>query len=130
MSNSAFEVPTGEAGDLLSMSKLEKKLCVFAIVFVVIYLGAAGLTIRARITEKKTVTRLEPAQPDLEQEAQLMLAELFLPMMILLTVTVSFIIVRKKRAKDILVLDETEETSQERYRTESQSVQEKQEPQT
>ena len=101
-------------------------MCVFAIVFVIIYLGAAGLTIKARFTEKSTKTRLESAQPDAEQEAQLVLAELFLPMMILLTVTVSFIIVRKKRAKDILVLDESEEKIQEKAGAEDQPIQEKQ----
>jgi len=108
------------------MSKFEKKLCVFAIVFVAIYLGAAGLTIKARFTEKDTATRLESSAPDPKQEAHIMLAELFLPMMILLAVTVSFIIVRKKRAKDILVLDESEEKVQEKAGAEERSLQEKQ----
>ena len=97
------------------MSKFEKKLCVFAIVFVIIYLGAAGLTIRARISEKDSETRLESAKPEPGEEGQLMLAELFLPMMILLTITVSFIVVRKKRAKDILVLDKPEEDIQKKW---------------
>jgi len=108
------------------MSKFEKKLCVFAIVFVIIYLGAAGLTIKTRFTEKSTAARLESARPDPAQEAQLMLAELFLPMMILLAVTVSFIIVRKKRAKDILVLDESEEKVQEKAGAADHAIQEKQ----
>lgn len=87
------------------MSKFEKKLCVLAIVFVVIYLGAIGITIQTRISSKENITRLESARPG-PGEGQLMLAELFLPMMILLTVTVCFIIVRKKRAKDIFKLED------------------------
>ena len=99
------------------MSKLEKKLCVFAIIFVVIYLGAIAITIQSRISKKDSITRLESAKPG-PGEGQLMLAELFLPMMILLTVTVCFIIVRKKRAKDILILEDSEEKIQKKFRAE------------
>ena len=93
------------------MSNFEKKLCIFAIVFVTIYLGAVVITIQSRINAKEAVTRLESAKPG-PGEGQIMLAELFLPMMILLTVTVSFIIVRKKRAKDITVLEDSKENIQ------------------
>ena len=88
------------------MSNFEKKLCLFAIVFVVIYLAAVGITIQSRIGAKEAGTRLESARPE-PAEGHLMLAELFLPMMILLTVTVSFIIVRKKRTKDIPASEDT-----------------------
>ena len=81
------------------MSKFEKRLCVFAIVFVVIYLGAISLTIQSRLAGGNRVTRLESAKPG-PGEGPLMLAELFLPMIILLAISVSFIIVRKKRDKD------------------------------
>ena len=90
------------------MSRFEKKLCIFAIVFVAIYLGAAVLTIRSRIQNEERVTRLESAEPA-PGEGQLMVAELFLPMMIFLTVTVCFILVRKKRAKKILAMQALDE---------------------
>jgi len=89
------------------MRKFEKKLCVLAIIFVVIYLGAVATTIKTRINNSDTIARLESARPG-PGEGQLMLAELFLPMMILLAVTVCFVIVRNKRTRDILILEENE----------------------
>jgi len=90
------------------MSKFEKKLCVLAIVFVAIYLGAAGITIHSRVSDGDKTQRMVSAEPD-PAEGSLMLAELFLPMLLLLTVTVCFIIVRKKRAKAELLLEESED---------------------
>ena len=90
------------------MSKFEKKLCVLAIVFVAIYLGAAGITIHSRVSDGDKTTRIVSAEPDPE-EGNLMLAELFLPMLILLTVTICFIVVRKKRSKAELLLEESED---------------------
>lgn len=90
------------------MSRFEKKLCIFAIIFVAIYLGAAVLTIQSRIQNENQATRLESAEPA-PGEGQLMVAELFLPMMIFLTVTVCFIFVRKKRAQKILAMQEIDE---------------------
>ena len=86
------------------MSRIEKRLCVLALVFVIVYLGAAALTIYSRIEKKNEITRIESAgaAPD---EGHLMMAELFLPMMILFTVTVCFIIVKKKREKTRQLLD-------------------------
>lgn len=95
------------------MSKLERRLIVFAVIFVVVYLGAAVLTIQSRISHKETILQLESAGP-VRGEAHLMLAELFLPMMILLTVSISFIIVRKKRAKDHRALDREDEENERR----------------
>ena len=90
------------------MSKFEKKLCVLAIVFVAIYLGAAGITIHSRVSDGDKTTRIVSAEPD-PAEGNLMLAELFLPMLILLTVTICFIVVRKKRSKAKLLLEESED---------------------
>jgi heme/copper-type cytochrome/quinol oxidase subunit 2 len=90
------------------MSKLERRLIIFAIIFVVIYLGAAVLTIQSRISSKDSPARLESEQP-VQGEEHLVLAELFLPMMILLAISVSFIIARKKRAKAHLALDDSDD---------------------
>ena len=86
------------------MSRIEKRLCVLALVFVIVYLGAVALTIQTRIERKDEPTKIESAgaAPD---QGHLMLAELFLPMLILFTVTVCFIIVKKKRDKAKRLLD-------------------------
>jgi hypothetical protein len=77
---------------------MEKRLIAAALVFVVVYLGAAALTIHNRITADRMEPRLESAEP-LQEERHLMIAELLLPMLILFTVAVSFILVKKKREK-------------------------------
>ena len=83
------------------MSKNEKRLIVAALVFVAIYLGAAAITIHTRITKEDRIERLE--SPDLSPaEGQLLIAELFLPFMILLTLAICFIIVRRQRIKKLL----------------------------
>ena len=87
------------------MTKFEKKLVIFALIFVVIYLGAAVKTINTRINKEDRVERLESTKIS-PAEGRLLMAELFLPMAILLTLTVSFIIVRKQRAKKMEQLDE------------------------
>ncbi len=90
------------------MSKFEKKLVIFALVFVVIYLGAAVVTIHTRINKADTIERLESTKIG-PAEGQLLMAELFLPVAILFTLTVCFIVVRKQRAKKMLQLDEPDE---------------------
>jgi ABC-type sulfate transport system permease subunit len=87
------------------MSKLEKRLCIVALVFVAIYLGAAVITIKYRISKPDRIERLESSELS-AAEGQLLIAELFLPVMILLTLTICYIIVRKTRAKKALLLDE------------------------
>jgi cytochrome bd-type quinol oxidase subunit 2 len=90
------------------MTRFEKRLCVFAIVFVVVYVGAVVITIHSRINEREKITRIESYEPG-PGEGQMMLAELLLPMLILLTVTVCFLIVKRKRAKTLLSLEESDE---------------------
>ncbi len=90
------------------MNKFEKRLVVVALVFVAIYLGAAAITIHTRITGEDKIERIE--SPDLSPaEGQLLIAELFLPFMILLTLTICFVVVRKQRAKKLLKMEEEEE---------------------
>ena len=93
---------------LSAMSKFEKRLCIVALVFVAIYLGAAIITIKYRISKPDRIERLESRELS-TAEGQLLMAELFLPVMILLTLTVSYIVVRKTRAKKRLLLDEPDE---------------------
>jgi len=93
------------------MSKFEKRLIVAALVFVAIYLGAAAITIHTRITKEDTIERLESA--DLSPaEGQLLIAELFLPFMILFTLAICFIIVRKQRIRKLREM-EMEEAAEE-----------------
>ena len=77
------------------MTRLEKRLMICAVVFIVIYLGAAVATIQIRSAPEETISRLESAELG-PGEGHLMMAELFLPMMILIAVTASFIIVKNK----------------------------------
>jgi NADH:ubiquinone oxidoreductase subunit 6 (subunit J) len=92
------------------MSKFEKRLCVLALVFVAIYLGAVVVTLHSRMDGKtQSAQRIESEQVR-PAEGRLLLVELFLPMAILLTLTVSYIVVRKTRAKKALLLDEPDET--------------------
>ena len=80
------------------MSKFEKRLVILALVFVVIYLGAAVVTIHTRINKADRIERLESTKIG-PAEGQLLMVELFLPVAILFTLTVCFIVVRKQRAK-------------------------------
>lgn len=96
---------------VMALSKFEKRLCIIALVFVAVYVGAAALTIHSRITKEDRVERLESEELT-PGERQLMLVELLLPMLIVLVLTVSFIIVRKQRAKKYLKLDESEDEFQ------------------
>ena len=93
------------------MSKNEKRLIVAALVFVAIYLGAAAITIHTRITKEDRIERLE--SPGLSPaEGQLLIAELFLPFMILLTLAICFIIVRKQRLRKLAEMEEEEEAEE------------------
>lgn len=92
----------------MTLSRFEKRLAIIALVFVAIYLGAAALTIHSKYDREERIERIE--SPDLTPaEGRLMLVELFLPMIILLTLTVCFIVVRKQRARRYLKLDEPED---------------------
>lgn len=94
--------------EMMAMSKFEKRLCIAAILFVAIYIGAAAITIHSRVNKESKIERLE--SNDLTPgERQLMMAELFLPMLILFTLTICFIAVRKQRAKKLSQLEEADE---------------------
>ncbi len=93
------------------MSKFEKRLCIVAIVFVAIYIGAIAMTIHTRVSNEEKITRIESVEPD-PGEGQMLLAELLPPMLVLFMITVCFIIVKKKRAKAVYELEELDEELQ------------------
>jgi hypothetical protein len=93
------------------MSKFEKRLCVFAIVFVAIYIGAIAMTIHTRVSNEEKITRIESVELT-QGEGQMMLAELLPPMLVLLMITICFIIVKKKRAKVVYEFEESDEELQ------------------
>lgn len=96
----------------MALSRFEKRLSIFALVFVVIYLGAAVLTIQSDYSKDDAIPRLE--SPDLTPaEGRLMMVELFLPMLIVLVLTLCFIIVRIQRTKRYRKLDEPVDNSEE-----------------
>ena len=89
----------------MALSRFEKRLSVLALVFVVIYLGAAALTIQSNYSKDDVIPQIESS--DLTPaEGRLMMVELFLPMLIVLVLTVCFIVVRITRAKRYQKLDE------------------------
>ena len=90
------------------MGKFEKRLSLLVICFVIIYLAAAGLTVHSRISRTDRTIRIESTGPP-PGESEMMMAELFLPMLIVLTVAVCFVFVRKKRAAALDALDEAED---------------------
>jgi len=90
------------------LSKTEKRLCVLAVVFVAIYLGAAALTLYSRSGEKEeTQLRLESVAPA-KAEGRIAMVELFLPMIVLLAIAISYSIVKKKRGRQIVALEKSE----------------------
>jgi hypothetical protein len=95
----------------MMMSKFEKRLCIVAIVFVAIYIGAIAMTIHTRVSNEEKITRIESVEPD-PGEGQMLLAELLPPMLVLFMITVCFIIVKKKRAKAVYELEELDEELQ------------------
>jgi len=95
------------------LSKTEKRLCVLAVVFVVIYLGAAALTLYSRSSDKEvTQYKLESVAPA-KAEGRIAMVELFLPMLVLLAIAISYAIVKKKRARQIVELEKSEDETEE-----------------
>ena len=91
------------------MSKLEKRIILFAVIFVAIYLGAIVMTVQFRKTTHEKITRIESAVAVPKEEARVMLAELLLPMAVLSTLTICFILVKRRRSRTYRRLDDTDE---------------------
>lgn len=80
--------------------------------FVIIYLAAAGLTVHSRISKPDRTIRIEGTGPQ-PGESEMMLAQLFLPMLIVLTVAVCFVVVRRKRSATFEALDDPDDDATE-----------------
>ena len=91
--------------DKVFMNTFEKRICLAAAIFIIIYLGAIFVSITSKTEEKPSDTQIESTQFD-SGEGTFMLAELLLPMAILATLTICFIIIKKTRAKARLHLDD------------------------
>ena len=87
------------------MNKLQKWLGIGTIVFVLIYLGAIVITVQSRIKERDRTTAIASSQP-IEAERHLVLPELLLPMGILLTLAASYLIVKRRNARNYERLDD------------------------
>ncbi len=70
-----------------------------------LYLGAIFITLNSRGEKKVETTRIESVELK-PGERTFMIAELLLPMAILSTLTICFIIARKRRARKIKLLDD------------------------
>lgn len=92
------------------MSKLEKRLILFAVIFVIVYLGAIAMTLQSRNKGPEKPTRIESALPVAEEEARLMLAQLLLPMAVLTTLSICFILAKRRRIQKYETLDDSDET--------------------
>jgi hypothetical protein len=90
-----------------NMSKLEKRLIISAILFVLVYMGAIVITVQSRLEAKDKETRIESTLPT-EEEGRLLLAELLPPMAVLFTLSVCFLVAKKKRAKTYNKLDDSD----------------------
>jgi hypothetical protein len=95
------------------LGKMEKRLSVLAICFVIIYLVAAGLTVHQRIVKVDRTVRIEGTGPQ-PGESEMMMAQLFLPMLIVLTVAVCFVLVRKRRGAALDALEEPDDADPKR----------------
>ena len=91
------------------MSKFEKRLILFAIVFVVIYLGAAVITLHNRFAGTETASLRYESEVPTRAEGRLGMAQLLLPMLVMLTLAVTYAAVKKKRDKQMARLEDSED---------------------
>ncbi len=85
--------------------KLQRWLGIGAILFVLVYIGAVYYTIQSRGHREARPTMIESARA-MEQERNLLLPELLLPMGILLTLAGCYLIVRHRNQKTYQRLDD------------------------
>ena len=85
--------------------KLQRWLGIGAILFVLVYIGAAVFTVQSRIRQGERPLVIESTRA-VEQERHLLLPELLLPMGILLTLAASYLIVRHRNQKTYRHLDD------------------------
>lgn len=86
-------------------NKLQKWLGIGTIIFVAIYLGAIIITITSKTEVEDRPAVIEAAR-EYEQEKHLILPELLLPMGIMLSLALSYLIIRRRNIKKYDRLDE------------------------
>ena len=90
------------------MRNIEKRLCIASVLFVAIYIGAIVLTLNSRTEHPPAELKLESAELDTATR-HMVLAEVLPPMLLLLTLTICFVLVRKKQQLARLRMDALEE---------------------
>jgi len=87
------------------MSRLQKWLGISAVVFVFIYLGAIGVTVSSRLKVEDQPPVIESARVN-KAERHLALPQLLLPMGIVLVLSISFLVVKRRNARNYEKLDD------------------------
>lgn len=90
------------------MNKFERRVCIAAAIFIIVYLSAIVVSVTSKPEEKVLDIQIESVQLD-SGEGSFMLAELLLPMAILATLTICFVVVKKTRAKRRSLHDDEDE---------------------
>ena len=90
---------------MTKMTKIQKWLSIAAICFVTVYLGAIAITLQSRTKVDTKPAAIESNQ-GVKEEKHLILPELFLPMAIVLTLAGSFLIVKRRNARNYQRLDD------------------------
>ena len=80
------------------MHKIEKRLIIAALLFVMIYIGAIVLTIHSRTSPGPAEIRIESAELDVATR-HVILAEVLPPILVLLTLAICFVILKKKEQR-------------------------------
>lgn len=90
------------------MRTIERRLCVASLLFVAIYIGAIVLTLSSKTTNPPAELKIESPELD-AATSRMVLAEVLPPMLVLLTLTICFVLVRKKQQRARLRMDALEE---------------------
>lgn len=90
------------------MRKIEKRLCIASLLFVAVYIGTIVLTLHSRTETPPAELKLQSAALD-KATRHMVLAEVLPPMLLLLTLTICFVLVRKKQRITRMRMDALEE---------------------
>jgi len=85
--------------------RLQTWLGIAAVVFVFVYLGAIGITVSSRLKVEERQPVIESARVS-EAERHLALPQLLLPMGIVLALSISYLVVRRRNARNYEKLDD------------------------
>jgi len=89
----------------MGRKRLQLWLGIGSVAFVLVYAGAIVITIRSQIDSPRRAAVIESARVD-ESEKHLLLPELLLPMAILLALATSYLVVRRRNARNYDRLDD------------------------